>query len=84
MLVIGVSLLLSLWRVLIGPSVPDRMAALDAATANVIAGIVVFAIRDDTLDYIDSALVIALLSFVGTVAVAKFLAKGVIIERDSD
>ncbi|AIY65835.1 K+/H+ antiporter subunit F [Pseudoalteromonas piratica] len=77
---IGVSLLLNLWRLLLGPSVPDRILALDTMYINSIALIVLYGIKVASELYFEAALLIAMLGFVSTVAVCKFLLRGDIIE----
>jgi multicomponent K+:H+ antiporter subunit F len=77
---IGVSLLLNLWRLLIGPSVPDRILALDTMYINTIALIILYGISLGTELYFEAALLIAMLGFVSTVAVCKYLLRGDIIE----
>lgn len=77
---IGVSLLLNLWRLLLGPTVPDRILALDTMYINSIALIVLYGIKVASELYFEAALLIAMLGFVSTVAVCKFLLRGDIIE----
>ena len=77
---IGVSLLLNLWRLLIGPSVPDRILALDTMFINTIALIILYGMDFGTGLYFEAALLIAMLGFVSTVAVCKYLLRGDIIE----
>jgi multicomponent K+:H+ antiporter subunit F len=77
---IGVSLLLNLWRLLLGPSVPDRILAVDTMYINSIALIVLYGIKVASELYFEAALLIAMLGFVSTVAVCKFLLRGDIIE----
>lgn len=77
---IGVSLLLNLWRLLMGPSVPDRILALDTMFINTIALIILYGMDFDTVLYFEAALLIAMLGFVSTVAVCKYLLRGDIIE----
>ncbi|MBB1328623.1 K+/H+ antiporter subunit F [Pseudoalteromonas sp. LC2018020214] len=77
---IGLSLLLNLWRLIIGPSVPDRVLALDTMYINVIALIILYSISMDTGLYFEAALLIAMLGFISTVAVCKYLLRGDIIE----
>ncbi|KGJ96384.1 K+/H+ antiporter subunit F [Colwellia psychrerythraea] len=77
---IGVSLLLNLWRLLIGPSVPDRILALDTMYINTIALIILYGMSMGTALYFEAALLIAMLGFVSTVAVCKYLLRGDIIE----
>lgn len=76
----SVALLLSLWRVIRGPDLPDRVLALDTLYINSIALLVLFGIHFDTAIYFESALLIAMMGFVGTVAIAKYLLRGDIIE----
>lgn len=77
---IGLSLLLNLWRLIIGPSVPDRVLALVTMYINVIALIILYSISMDTGLYFEAALLIAMLGFISTVAVCKYLLRGDIIE----
>ncbi|MEO2266263.1 K+/H+ antiporter subunit F [Pseudoalteromonas pernae] len=77
---IGISLVLNLWRLIVGPSVPDRILALDTMYINTIALIVLYGIGMKTQIYFEAALLIAMLGFVSTVAVCKYLLRGDIIE----
>jgi multisubunit Na+/H+ antiporter MnhF subunit len=77
---ITLSILLSAYRVLRGPSIPDRVVALDNISTNLVAAIVVFSIHSQSALYIDVALVIAILSFLATVAAAKYLLRGTVID----
>ncbi|HCM48368.1 MAG TPA: K+/H+ antiporter subunit F [Colwellia sp.] len=78
--IIGLSLLLNVWRLLIGPSVPDRILALDTMYINTIALIILYGMSLGTELYFEAALLIAMLGFVSTVAVCKYLLRGDIIE----
>ncbi|RZQ54777.1 K+/H+ antiporter subunit F [Pseudoalteromonas phenolica] len=77
---IGVSLLLNLWRLVKGPSIPDRILALDTMFINSIALIILYGLNMGTELYFEAALLIAMLGFVSTVAVCKYLLRGDIIE----
>jgi multicomponent K+:H+ antiporter subunit F len=77
---LGVALLLNLWRLVAGPDLPDRVLALDTLYVNTIGVIVLFDVYLDTSIYFEAALVIAMMGFVGTVALAKYLLRGDIIE----
>jgi multicomponent K+:H+ antiporter subunit F len=77
---VGVALLLGGWRVLVGPTLSDRILALDTLYINSIALIVLLGIHLGTTIYFEAALLIALIGFVSTVAVAKYLLRGDIIE----
>ena len=71
---------MSLYRLLAGPSAPDRILALDTLYINAIALLVLLGIHLASPLYFEAALLIALMGFVGTVALAKFLLRGDIIE----
>ena len=72
--------LLNLGRLIFGPSLPDRVLALDTMYINSIALIVVYGIQVDSKLYFEAAMLIALIGFVSTVAVAKYITRGDIIE----
>ena len=74
------SLALNLWRLVIGPSLPDRILALDTMYINTIALLVLFGIYQGSMLYFEVALLIAVMGFVGTVALSKYLLRGDIIE----
>ncbi|HEX5513229.1 MAG TPA: K+/H+ antiporter subunit F [Gammaproteobacteria bacterium] len=67
-------------RLFIGPRAQDRVVALDAFYVNAMLLLLTFGIRTGSNLYFEVALVIALLGFVGTVALAKFLMRGEVIE----
>jgi multicomponent K+:H+ antiporter subunit F len=71
---------ISLWRLLIGPKQPDRILALDTLYVNAIAFLVLFGIHLDSPLYFEAALLIAMMGFVGTIALCKYLLRGDIIE----
>jgi multicomponent K+:H+ antiporter subunit F len=71
---------MSFYRLLAGPSAPDRILALDTLYINAIALLVLLGIALASPLYFEAALLIALMGFVGTVALCKFLLRGDIIE----
>jgi multicomponent K+:H+ antiporter subunit F len=71
---------LALWRLVRGPSLPDRILALDTLYVNAMAMLILFGVRFGTPLYFEAALVIAMLGFVGTVALSKYLLRGDIVE----
>lgn len=77
---IALALILNLYRLLRGPDLPDRALALDAMYVNSIALLVLYGIATASRFYLEAALLIALIGFVSTVAVAKHLLRGDIIE----
>ncbi len=77
---IGVAFVLNLWRLVKGPDATDRILALDTMTINAIALIMLLGIALGTTVYFEAALILAMMGFVGTVALCKFLLGGDIIE----
>ena len=79
-LMLGVAMLLAGWRLWRGPDVLDRVLALDTLYIDALALLVVLGVRLDDAVYFEAALVIGLLGFVGTVAMARYLIRGDIID----
>jgi multicomponent K+:H+ antiporter subunit F len=77
---VSAALLLSFLRLLLGPSKPDRILALDTLYVNTVALLVLLGIHLGSNLYFEAALLIAMIGFVGTVALSKFLTRGDIIE----
>ncbi|MBA3043636.1 cation:proton antiporter [archaeon] len=79
-MVVGASLLLfmlfSLIRAALGPTVPDRVVALDTINTLVIAAMILLGAGYKCVIYVDVAIVYAVLSFVGTLYIAKYLEGG--------
>lgn len=74
------AMLLCTVRLLIGPSAQDRVLALDTLWMCTMLLALVLGIRYGSQVYFDAALLIALLGFVSTIALAKFLMRGEVIE----
>lgn len=81
---IGLSILLLLYRAIKGPTNPDRAVALDAIGINLMGLCGVIAVQLVTTQMNDVILLIGILLFIGTIAIAKFLERGEIIDRDMD
>lgn len=84
---LSASLILCTYRALVGPTVADRAVALDAAIVTLMGFLVVGSMLADTEQYLAYAIVMAVLSYVSTVAYAKYIERGVVIglvERDPD
>lgn len=77
---VGLAMLLCGWRLLRGPTLPDRVLALDTLYVNVVAFVVLLGMRQGTGLYFEAALLIALLGFVSTVALGRYLQRGDVIE----
>jgi multicomponent Na+:H+ antiporter subunit F len=72
-LLIGISLLLIFIRLAAGPTIEDRIVALDLLAANGIGFVAVYAVKFDTTTFLDVGIILALLGFLGTVAFAYYL-----------
>ena len=75
-LIVMIGAFLALLRVFFGPSVPDRVVGVDTLNTLIVAGMVLLGAAYDRTIYIDIAIVYALLSYVGTLAIAKYLQGG--------
>ncbi len=75
----GVTLLAG-YRVIRGPTTPDRVVALDVIATNVIAIAVLFALQTDSGFFIDVSLVLAIIGFISTIVGARYVTEGDIIE----
>ena len=71
--------LLASWRVIVGPTVPDRVVGLDTIGTNVVAIAVLFALATGEGLFITVGLVLAIIGFISTVTVAKYVIEGDII-----
>ena len=80
MYVVGLAMLLALWRLLRGPSVPDRILALDTLNVTAIAELMLLGMYLKSAVYFEAALVIAMLGFVSTVVLSKYVIRRDIVE----
>ncbi|MBL4832918.1 MAG: K+/H+ antiporter subunit F [Pseudomonas sp.] len=78
--IMSVAMVLNMLRLFKGPDMPDRILALDTLYINAIALIVLLGIYLNSDLFFEAALLIAVMGFVGTVAIAKHLLRGDIIE----
>jgi multicomponent K+:H+ antiporter subunit F len=76
---VGLAMLLSGWRLLRGPDSCDRVLALDTLYVNVVAMLVLLGLQQRSSLLFEVALLIAMLGFVSTVALARFLTRGDVI-----
>jgi multicomponent K+:H+ antiporter subunit F len=76
----GVALVLNVYRLVRGPSTADRILALDMAYINAMALTLLIGTANASSTFFEAALIIAMLGFVGTVALSKFLQRGDIVE----
>jgi len=75
------SILAALYRVIKGPSTADRVQALDSISITIIAGVAIYSVLFDSHAILEIILLIGILSFVGTIAFARFIERGVVIVR---
>lgn len=76
----GIALILNLYRIFRAPGVPDRVLALDTMVINTIALLGLLGIIEGTAVYFEASMLFAMVGFVSTVAYAKFMLRGDIIE----
>ena len=81
--IITISMVAVIYRLVVGPSNSDRVVALDALGVSLIALIGLFSIMVETNFFLEIILLLAILSFIGTVAFSKFIEKWDIIDRDN-
>jgi multicomponent K+:H+ antiporter subunit F len=77
---LGLAMLFAVARLLRGPRAQDRVLALDTLYVNGMLVLLTFGIRAGTALYFEAALVIGMLGFVSTAALARFLLRGEVIE----
>ena len=80
LLIAAVVTLLAAYRVISGPTVPDRVVGLDTIATNVVAIAILFALRTGEGLFVTVSLVLAIIGFISTIAVARFVTEGDIIE----
>ena len=77
---LGIAMACATFRVLWGPRAQDRVVGFDSMYVNAMLLLLTFGMRAGSNLYFEAALVVALLGFVSTVALAKFLLRGEVIE----
>lgn len=81
---LAIAMVICLYIIITGPSIPDRVLALDALSFDIIGVIAVLSMLERTKAYLDVILMLGILAFLGTVALSKFIESGVVIDRDRD
>ena len=77
---IAISIILNIYRLVAGPSVADIILSLDTIYVNAIALLIILSIYLNNNLYFEAALLIAVMGFVGTVALSKYLLRGDIMD----
>lgn len=75
---------LLLYRVIVGPSMPDRAIGIDTIGVNLLSSIAIVSILLKTKAFLEAILIIGILAFIGTIAFSKYIERGVIVERKSN
>ena len=70
---VGIAILLAVVRLILGPSLPDRVVALDLISILVAGATAIYAVRTGESVFLDVAIVLTLIAFLGTVAFATFI-----------
>ena len=81
LVLLSCSFLLTMWRVILGPTLPDRVLALDTLTVTAIGFIAVVCIKTGFTLYLDIAIALGLVGFLATVAFARFILSQKVKER---
>lgn len=81
LILFGISIAITFLRIVIGPTFPDRVIAMDVIGVNIISVIAIISIFFNTKAYLDVILILGILAFISTIAFSKFIERGVIIER---
>jgi len=84
MFLLSVSIVIALFRVVKGPTLPDRILALDSISYSIIGIVAILSIMLDSRAYLETILLIGILAFLSTIALCRFLERGVVIERNRD
>ena len=79
-ILLGLAMACAAYRMLRGPRAQDRVLGFDTLSVNAMLMLLAFGIKSDSTLYFEAALIVALLGFVGTLALAKFLLRGEVIE----
>jgi multicomponent K+:H+ antiporter subunit F len=77
---ISLAMLLTTWRLVVGPEPIDRVLAIDTLYINTVGLVILLGMRLSSSLLFEAALVIAMLGFIGTVALARFVMRGDVIE----
>lgn len=82
--IMAVAIAVCAWRLLKGPSLSDRVAALDTIGINLLAMVAVLSVLLRTQAFIEVILLIGVLSFIGTTAFARYIERGGVLEHGND
>jgi multicomponent Na+:H+ antiporter subunit F len=78
--VLALTLLLTLARLIVGPTISDRVVALDLLALTIVGNIAVWVLLSDDTVFLDTAIMIGLLGFIGSVAFARYIERGLVAD----
>lgn len=84
LILVSLSIVGFLFRLIKGPSVPDRVVALDAIGISLISIVALLSLIFETEYFLEVIMLMSILAFIGTAAFAKFLERGEVFDRNSD
>lgn len=84
LILVGIATVITFSRIIIGPTFPDRVIAMDVVGVNLISAIAIVSILFNTRAFFDVILVLGIIAFISTISFSKFIERGVIIERKRD
>jgi len=82
--ILSLAILGCMYRLLKGPSIPDRIAALDTIGVLLLSMIAILGVLLRSTAYLDIVLLIGILTFIGTTAFSRFIERGEVFEHGSD
>ena len=80
----AISILMFMIRAFIGPSVPDRVIAMDTIGINLLSIMAILSVLQETRAFFGAILLFGMLAFIGTVAFSKFIERGLLPDDDND
>ncbi len=78
MVFMALAMIPCMYRILVGPTILDRVVGLDAMTTVMVVMLGVYSFVHESVFFLDVALVLSIISFLGTVAISKYLDEGVV------
>ncbi|TDL97727.1 Na(+)/H(+) antiporter subunit F1 [Macrococcus brunensis] len=81
LIIYGAAMCLALFRLLKGPSLPDRVVAFDTIGVITMSSVAIIGVLYETQVYLEAVLIIGVLAFISTIATSRFIERGVIFER---
>lgn len=80
----GIAIAISVIRTIIGPSLPDRIVALDMIGVMLVSCIAIISVSYGTTSFLEVILILAILAFISTIAFSKYIERGTIIDSRRD